>query len=193
MKKIALCFIVFITISTTMSAQIDIQQFNKVGPEAVSALLGNPPEQWRDDVYPDCLILGEEAYHNNTCSFNARICLNDVDYRLVGFATKSSVYPFLLSFIPEGVKVGDPISKVESYDFVHTRYGRSKSGNALTQSGSYTDKTGELLRYYWLFSEELQRLHFLVNESDIIVEIGFSEPVEVPPYPDYDYTNLLIM
>ena len=134
MKKIALFLIVFLTISTTMSAQIDINQFNKVGPEAVSALLGNPPEQWRDDVYPDCLILGDEEYHNNTCSFNARICLNDVDYRLVGFATKSSVYPFLLSFIPGGVRVGDPISKVESYDFVHTRYGRSKSGNALTQS-----------------------------------------------------------
>ena len=173
-------------------AQIDIKQFNKVGPEAVSALLGNPPEQWRDDVYPDCLILGDEEYHNNTCSFNARICLNDVDYRLVGFATKSSVYPFLLSFIPEGVKVGDPISKVESYDFVHTRYGRDKSGNALTQSGSYTDKAGELLRYYWLFSEELQDYYFLVNEVGIIVEIGFGEEEE-EPYPNYDYTNLLIM
>lgn len=175
-----------------MSAQIDIKQFNKVGPEAVSALLGNPPEQWRDDVYPDCLILGDEEYHNNTCSFNARICLNSDDYRLVGFATKSSVYPFLLSFIPEGVRVGDPISKVESYDFVHTRYGRDKSGNALTQSGSYTDKAGELLRYYWLFSEELQDYYFLVNEVGIIVEIGFGEEEE-EPYPNYDYTNLLIM
>lgn len=192
MKKIALCFIVFVTISTTMSAQIDIKQFNKVGPEAVSALLGNPPEQWRSDVYPDCLILGDEEYHNNTCSFHARICLNDVDYRLVGFETTSPAYPFLLSFIPEGVKVGDPISKVESYDFVHTRYGRNKSGNALTQSGSYTDKTGELLRYYWLFSEELQDYFFLVNEEGFIVEIGFGEEEE-EPYPNYDYTNLLIM
>lgn len=192
MKKIALSFIVFITISTTMSAQIDIKQFNKVGPEAVSALLGNPPEQWRDDVYPDCLILGDEEYNHGECSFNARICLNYDDYRLVGFETTSPAYPFLLSFIPEGVKVGDPISKVESYDFVHTRYGRSKSGNALTQSGSYTDKTGELLRYYWLFSEELQNYFFLVNELGIIVEIGFGEAEEMP-YPNYDYTNLLIM
>ena len=192
MKKILSILISIMMSVLSAYAQIDITQFNKVGPEAVSALLGNPPEQWRDDVYPDCLILGDKEYHNNTCSFNARICLNDVDYRLVGFATKSSFYPFLLSFIPEGVRVGDPISKVESYDFVHTRYGRGKSGNALTQSGSYTDKTGELLRYYWLFSEELQDYYFLVNEVGIIVEIGFGEEEE-EPYPNYDYTNLLIM
>ena len=192
MKKMVLMLLALVTISTTMYAQIDITQFNKVGPEAVSALLGNPPEQWRDDVYPDCLILGDEEYNHGKCSFNARICLNYDDYRLVGFETTSPAYPFLLSFIPEGVRVGDPISKVESYDFVHTRYGRSKSGNALTQSGSYTDKTGELLRYYWLFSEELQNYYFLVNEVGIIVEIGFGE-AEEEPYPNYDYTNLLIM
>ena len=192
MKKMVLMLLALVTISTTMYAQIDITQFNKVGPEAVSALLGNPPEQWRDDVYPDCLILGDEEYNHGECSFNARICLNYDDYRLVGFETTSPAYPFLLSFIPEGVRVGDPISKVESYDFVHTRYGRSKSGNALTQSGSYTDKTGKLLRYYWLFSEELQNYYFLVNEVGIIVEIGFGE-AEEEPYPNYDYTNLLIM
>ena len=175
MKKILSILIAIMMSVLSTYAQIDIKQFNKVGPEAVSALLGNPPEQWRDDVYPDCLILGDEEYNHGECSFNARICLNYDDYRLVGFET--------------GVRVGDPISKVESYDFVHTRYGRSKSGNALTQSGSYTDKTGELLRYYWLFSEELQNYYFLVNEVGIIVEIGFGE-AEEEPYPNYDYTAL---
>ena len=192
MKKILSILIAIMMSVLSAYAQIDITQFNKVGPEAISALLGNPPEQWEDNLYPDCLILGDEEYNHGECSFNARICLNYDDYRLVGFETTSPAYPFLLSFIPEGVRVGDPISKVESYDFVHTRYGRSKSGNALTQSGSYTDKTGELLRYYWLFSEELQNYYFLVNEVGIIVEIGFGEEEE-EPYPNYDYTNLLIM
>lgn len=47
-EKIVILVFVFIAVPLTVSAQIDIKQFNKVGPEAISVLLGNPPEQWRD-------------------------------------------------------------------------------------------------------------------------------------------------
>ena len=80
MKKMVLMLLALVTISTTMYAQIDITQFNKVGPEAVSALLGNPPEQWRDDVYPDSWILGDEEYFSGNCPFGARIVVDYDDY-----------------------------------------------------------------------------------------------------------------
>ena len=187
MKIIALCFIVFVTISTTMSAQIDIKQFNKVGPEAVSTLLGNPPEQWEDNLYPDCLILGDEEYIEGVCSFGARIVLDYDDNALLGFDTKSPNYIFLSDYIIGGVRVGDSISKVEAYDFVHTEYGRNKESNALKKYADYPDGTS----YYTIFDEELQVIYIGV-ENNTIIDISFYT-CEEEPYQNYDYTNLLIM
>ena len=184
MKIIALCFIVFITISTTMSAQIDITQFNKVGPEAISALLGNPPEQWEDNLYPDCLILGDEEYIEGVCSFGARIVIDDEDYTLTGFDTRSSNFIILSDFINGGVRVGDSISRLAAYDFVHTTYGRNKEGNALKQDVNYPDGTSS----YTLFEEEFQSIFFRVQDN-IIIEISLSTSEDDPP--GYDYTNRL--
>ncbi len=184
MKIIALCFIVFVTISTTMSAQIDIKQFNKVGPEAVSTLLGNPPEQWEDNLYPDCLILGDEEYIEGVCSFGARIVIDDEDYTLTGFDTRSSNFIILSDFINGGVRVGDSISRLAAYDFVHTTYGRNKEGNALKQDVNYPDGTSS----YTLFEEEFQSIFFRV-QNNIIIEISLSTSEDDPP--GYDYTNRL--
>ena len=131
MKKILSILIAIMMSVLSAYAQIDITQFNKVGPKAVSALLGNPPEQWRDDVYPDSWILGDEEYFSGICSFGARIVLDYDDNALLGFDTKSPNYIFLSDYIIGGVRVGDSISNVEAYDFVHTAYGRNKESNAL--------------------------------------------------------------
>ena len=107
MKKILSILIAIMMSVLSAYAQIDITQFNKVGPEAISALLGNPPEQWEDNLYPDCLILGDEEYIEGVCSFNARIVLDDKNYSLIGFNTNSPNYCVLSDYISGGVKVGD--------------------------------------------------------------------------------------
>ena len=187
MKKILSILIAIMMSVLSAYAQIDIKQFNKVGPEAVSALLGNPPEQWRDDVYTDSWILGDEEYLSGICSFGARIVLDYDDNALLGFDTKSPNYIFLSDYIIGGVRVGDSISKVEAYDFVHTEYGRNKESNALKKYADYPDGT----TYYTIFDEELQVIYIGV-ENNTIIDISFYT-CEEDPYPDYDYTNLLIM
>ena len=183
MKKILSILIAIMMSVLSAYAQIDIKQFNKVGPEAVSALLGNPPEQWEDNLYPDCLILGDEEYIEGVCSFNARIVLDDKNYSLIGFNTNSPNYCVLSDYISGGVKVGDPISKMESYHFVHTKYGRNKDSNAfhlLTSMGETKE--------YGVFLDEFQFLFFYVSNG-IILSIAFGTSEDDPP--GYDYTNRL--
>ena len=183
MKKILSILIAIMMSVLSAYAQIDIKQFNKVGPEAISALLGNPPEQWEDNLYPDCLILGDEEYIEGVCSFNARIVLDDKNYSLIGFNTNSPNYCVLSDYISGGVKVGDPISKMENYDFVHTKYGRNKDSNAfrlLTSMGETKE--------YGVFLDEFQFLFFYVSNG-IILSIAFGTSEDDPP--GYDYTNRL--
>ena len=119
-------------------AKRDVKTLDKIGRQKVLQILGEPitTEIWEDAEileYPDA----------------TRFCFDENSWELVGFNINSAKYCVLSDYVKGGFKVGDKFSKVQKFDFVHSKYGRNRPGNAL----KLVDSTAER-EYYKVFSDE---------------------------------------
>ena len=150
-------------------AQQDIKIFDRIGHDGIVKILGQPIST--DGM--DGLELLE--YPGNTY-----ICIHEETGELYGFNTDSSKYCILSDFIRGGFKVGDKFSKVQKFDFVHSKYGRNRPENALKLIDSTSERD-----YYVVYSEEWHSFFFSVNNG-VIISIDMGTPEEDD---GYDKTN----
>ena len=166
-KKIL--FFICILISTfSASAQIDISRFNKVGEPAISAILNCPNEIWGEtdiDGYPKLGSHNIYGYGPSGCV----IIIDPYSKELKYFSTESTNYYMLPDIVPGGIRVGMKLSDLEKIDFVNTRYGRGKNGNALKLI--QIDSDGE--KEYGIFYEEYQDI-ILYVKNGIVTSFIFS-------------------
>lgn len=116
MKKI-MTLIICALVSIPVFAQRDIKTFDKIGGDAIIAILGQPDgkEYWGD------IMEGYEAIQYP----DTYICLDEDTSELVGFNTSSPSFCILSDHIPGGFKVGDRFEKLRAFDFIRSRYGKN--------------------------------------------------------------------
>ena len=154
-----------------MFGQIDIKEFDKVGRDAIVAMLGEPlPNRPHDEDIPDMIFIRYQGLSIGLYK------LDNLDF----VEATTPVVCFLSDYIPGGIKVGDSFEKLQSYDFANSVYGRGKPGNgvSLFEPGLYV-----------VFKEEFHQFYFYVADG-IITEILMSVAEDLP-YENYDYSNRL--
>ena len=170
MKKILAISICFI-IALPCFAQRDVKTLNKIGRQKVIQILGAPirTSSWEGaDIleYPDA----------------TRFCFDENSWELVGFNINSAKYCVFSDYVKGGFKVGDKFSKVQKFDFVHSKYGKNRPENSLKLIDSKAERD-----YYVVYSEEWHFFFFRVKNGIIIgIDMGTSEE-----YNGQDMTNKL--
>ena len=151
-------------------AQRDIKDFNKIGTERIIKILGTPEpvDEVLQLVFPDLVFL-----HYKSCAME----INKDGYELNRFNTESPDFCVLSDYISGGFKVGDPVSKLKSFDFAKSKYGRNNPGNALT-------RLNEAKEYYVAYQEEYYHLYFEIKDGFIYgIMLKASEDL---PYEGYN-------
>ena len=146
-------------------AQRDIKDFNKIGTERIIKILGTPEpvDEVLQLVFPDLVFL-----HYKSCAME----INKDGYELNRFNTESPDFCVLSDYISGGFKVGDPVSKLKSFDFAKSKYGRDIPGNALKRD----DCDGE-----WYIAYEME--YFFINfeiKNQRIASICLESKQEIP-------------
>lgn len=169
MKRIALLFFMVALYSFAAKAQIDIKLFNKVGPQVILTYIGNTTEKWEDYSSEDgSLCFGYHTRYGFGPS-GVSMSISSNGYYLENFSTDSPKYCVLSDLIPGGIKVGDKLSNILAFDFVHTPYGRNKSANALKSTGYVSQEKGE---EFLIFDQEYEYITLWVK-NDIITMLQF--------------------
>ena len=153
-------------------AQRDIKTLVYLGEDGIIKVLGKPAEV---DGWEDRTIL---VYSDGTV-----IHINDETGVMEGFGTHSPKFCMLSNYVRGGFKVGDPFSKVQAFDFVHSKYGRNRPGNALkfVDSNVYRD-------LYVAYENERIQFEFSVKDG-VITVIGMRS-ISEEFAEDYDKDNL---
>ena len=141
-------------------AQRDIKTLDKIGRDAIIAIVGQPDgkEYW-GGIMDGC----EAIQYPDTY-----ICLDEKTSELIGFNSISSSFCVLSDYIRGGFKVGDSLAKLKSFDFVHSKYGKNRAGNALKLVDSNEERD-----YYVAYQEERTNFFFVVKKG-VIKEIILS-------------------
>lgn len=141
-------------------AQRDIKTLDKIGRDAIIAIVGQPDgkEYW-GGIMDGC----EAIQYPDTY-----ICLDEKTSELIGFNSISSSFCVLSDYIRGGFKVGDSLAKLKSFDFVHSKYGKNRAGNALKLVDSNEERD-----YYGAYQEERTNFFFVVKKG-VIKEIILS-------------------
>ena len=157
-KQILIIFIVFLSLPGF--AQRDIKTLDKIGRNAIIAIVGQPDgnEYW-GGIMDGC----EAIQYPDTY-----ICLDEKTSELIGFNSTSSSFCVLSDYIRGGFKVGDSLAKLKSFDFVHSKYGKNRAGNALKLVDSNEERD-----YYGAYQEERTNFFFVVKKG-VIKEIILS-------------------
>ena len=186
-KLVVILFVFFATFSA--NAQVDVKVFDKIGPDAILTLLGNPPESWDLESNPEGFVFGSCDFASNGLKefgpSGLMIGIREDDYSLFMFSTDSPDYVFLTKVVNGGIKVGDSFNRIKSIDYVHSRYGRNKDGNGLKKIVSWNG-----IDQYCIFGEEYERL-YLRFKNGILIDILYDQAQDCP-YDNYDYTNGLL-
>ena len=184
MKRIIITITAILAAVAMNAQQVDIKQLHRAGPDAVYNLLGNPVgESWTTYEQEGIMCLGSQTKYGYGPSGVIVTLLKD-SYALESFKTENPRYLFLTDFVQGGVKVGDPVSKLENVDFAHTRYGRNKMENDF--KFVRTTETGKAV--YKIFAKEYQSFTIYAKNGKII-SILYSSKQELPD--KYDTNNLL--
>lgn len=173
--------LVVCVISTSISvfAQRDIKTLNKKTSAEVISIIGEPASK----------ELGEEIENEDKLFYeDTYLRVDNINKALLYFQTASSSYCILSDVIAGGIKVGDSVTKIQSFDFVHSRYGRNKSGNSLRVCKDY--RICGRVSDYIAYQEEYERLCFVVKDGIIIAWAYITAP-DIP-YPEYDLNNSLL-
>ena len=163
MKKIVL-FILAVLMSIHCFAQRDIKTFEDMSPEDVKALYGTPLVD--DDSFDNysAYVIFYEHFKFYYCELeNAQ---GQMYYHMADFETDSPLFCVLSDYIEGGIKVGDPLSRLQSIDFQHCPYGLNKSGNALKVSTLPYPIFGHPTNYV-AFDEQYLSLFFAVEDGVI--------------------------
>lgn len=159
MKKNILVVMMTIVFTHVATAQTDIKRFNRVGEQAISAIINCPEEVWGVtdiDCYPKYGTETRYGYGPSGCV----IIIDPYDKELLYFSTDSANYYMLSDVVPGGIKVGRKLSDLKKIDFVNTRYGRGKQGNALR----LVDNSSEV-KVYQIFGEEFQSIYLYIKNG----------------------------
>lgn len=157
-KQGILLFFLTCFMSLPVLAQTDIKSFQGKTPEMIIKEYGDP---LNEDLIPD-----QSYYVLKYESFS--IALERDTYILDEFITSSSQFKFLCGIVDGGVKVGDPIQKLQTID---KKYTEDKAGNELKTPRI----TAPLVNHeanYILFEQDTERFYFYVKDG-IIQEIGY--------------------
>ena len=167
MKRLAILIVGTVISASSLTAQIDISRFNKVGEQAISAIINCPEETWGvTDI--DCEPkYGTESIYGYGPS-GCVIVINQYDKELEYFSTSSTNYYMLPDIVPGGIRVGMKLSDLEKIDFVNTRFGRGKQNNALR----FLDNSHEG-KVYIVYGEEYQRIYLYINNG-VVTSFSFS-------------------
>lgn len=163
-----------------LAAQVDIKSFQRLSCEEIAALISKPTIDKHED-YPDCEFLNYSDTRIVVCNYsNGKHSLDD-------FETLSSDFCVFSDYIEGGIKPGDPLSKLQSIDFVHSKYGRNNPKNGLTRipEGEGSSCVGQLTNYV-VFLKEYQRVEFVVENNTIKGFMFFC--LEDAPSLNYDFT-----
>lgn len=169
MKKfILICAAALLVFSSVCAyAQTDVRSLNKVSRQTLVSLLGNPTDKWTVDDYWD-------ADHLNSLKKKVEICV-DKNGGIIYFYASSNKFCLLSDLFSGGIKVGDNISKVKSYDFVNCKYGKGKAGNALfKESELYNSNASVHKNWYFALHDEYHFIQIQTDDNGIIKKIGVS-------------------
>ena len=137
MKKV-ITFIVYMMIAVPSFAQWDIKIFDRIGKNAIIQIIGVPDsDQRRTDWMDDCIVID---YRYSAEYPGTSMVLEEDTLELIGFNTNSPAFCVFSDYIPGGFKVGDSLTKLQSFDFVHTAYGKNQSANALKLVDSSSER-----------------------------------------------------
>ena len=160
-------------------AQRDIKTLNNKTSDQIVSLIGDPTD----------MELGEDNENEDKLIYDdSRIIVDNENKSLVYFETSSSAYCILSNLIPGGIKVGDPLSKIKSFDFANTEYGRGKEANGLKEE-THIRICGQNSSYV-AYRYEYEWIGFVVKNGRIAAWAFLTAPDY--PYPDYDDTNSLL-
>jgi hypothetical protein len=164
MKRIITIIICLITIIPCF-AQRDIKVFNWIGRDRIIEILGIPDPKVPDDSewLPELDFL---RYKNTV------IEIYKDSGEISRFITSSPEFCILSDYVPGGFKVGDPVSKLKSFDFAKSKYGRNDPGNALKRMNS----AGE---WYVAYQKEYYFITFKI-ENNRISKIIFHASEDLP-------------
>ena len=167
MKRIITIIICLITIIPCF-AQRDIKVFNRIGRDRIIKILGTPdPADPDDDLLPEILVI---RYKNTV------IEIDKDSGEISRFITSSPEFCILSNYVSGGFKVGDPVSKLKSFDFAKSKYGRNNPGNALIRM----DSTGE---WYVAYQKEYYYITFEIKNNSISTIVFHSS--QDLPYEGY--------
>lgn len=144
-----------VTLSISGFAQRDIKTFDKIGRDAIIAILGQPD----GNLYWGGVMEGADAVQYP----DTYVCLDESTSELVGFNTTSPEFCVLSDYIQGGFKVGDSFAKLKNFDFVHSKYGKNRPGNALELVDSSAERD-----YYAAYGQERKMFFFSVKDGVII-------------------------
>ena len=150
-------------------AQRDIKVFNRIGRDRIIKILGTPdPADPDDDLLPEILVI---RYKNTI------IEIDKDSGEISRFITSSPEFCVLSDYVPDGFKVGDPVSKLKSFDFAKSKYRRNDPGNALKRM----DSAGE---WYVAYQKEYYFITFEIADNRISTIVFHSS--QDLPYEGYD-------
>jgi len=167
MKKFFTAIMIATITSFVTYAQIDVKTLNGMSDEQIRQTFGEPKNYTFD---------GPDGYCHFYYYPHVTIVQTDQGRALEAFWTDSPDYCILTKYIPGGIKVGDPITKLQAVDFSKVDYGRNNPKNALT----FRPNTPENRHNYIVFQEEYYHVSFRV-ENGIIIKWLFDI------YNDYPY------
>lgn len=174
-KNRVIIFALCVMMAFPAFAQRDIKTFDRIGLNAIISILG--PHEGEDGMYDDEVLIHYEEG-------DTYICLNTTTNELLGFNTDSPSFCVLSDYVSGGFKVGDSFEKLRSFDFVHSNYGKNRSGNALTLLESSPERD-----YYEAFGLERKFFHFCVKNGIITSIIMGTVDDETAEYQNVDMTN----
>lgn len=165
MKKILSVAILFFT-SLICFAQRDIATLEGKTPNQIISIIGTP--KVIDNVGHTCSVT---LIYDDCVVFLDEIGEDGGEYSLCGFETNSPSYCILSDLVSGGIRVGDSISKLQSIDFVNSKYGKGNTQNAfksgLIETKLLTDAGKEYEVNYSLFGAE-RIVYLFCIEGDTI-------------------------
>ena len=165
MKKIIILAVCLMA-AVPCFAQWDIKTFDRIGKNAIIQILGVPESDNKLGGEMDGQITVDYYYSSQ---FPGTLFVLDEDTNeLLACKTKSTALCVLSDLVPGGFKVGDSFEKLQNFDFVHSAYGKNRSGNALNLYDSSSERD-----YYVAYDLERKFFFFSVKNGVIIgIDMG---------------------
>lgn len=181
MKKIIILAVCLMA-AVPCFAQWDIKTFDRIGKNAIIQILGVPEPEMKYGGFMDDVIVVDYMY--STQYPGTVFILDEGTLELVGFNTDSPAFCVLSDYVPGGFRVGDSFEKLQNFDFVHSAYGKNRSGNALNLYDSSSERD-----YYVAYDLERKFFFFSVKNGVIIgIDMGTLSD-DAALYLNCDMTN----